>query len=174
MQFEILLSDPAFERITLPYVQWLARLGVEARVRTVDPAQYQRLTDSYDYDMAVNVVANSDSPGGEQLAMWSCAAASQEGGDNLSGVCDPVVDALVAKVIAAPDRAALLTATHARDRVLLANWYMVPHWHLRYRWVAYWNRFGRPAQPVRTGVALDSWWFDPAMAGATDAARAKP
>ena len=174
MQFEILLSDPAFERITLPYVQWLARLGVEARVRTVDPAQYQRLTDSYDYDMAVNVVANSDSPGGEQLAMWSCAAASQEGGDNLSGVCDPVVDALVAKVIAAPDRAALLTATHALDRVLLANWYMVPHWHLRYRWVAYWNRFGRPAQPVRTGVALDSWWFDPAMAGATDAARAKP
>ena len=170
-RFEILLSQAAFERVSLPYVQWLARLGIEARVRTVDPAQYQRLLDTYDYDMTVTVVPESDSPGNEQYGFWTCGAAKNIGGDNLMGVCDPVVDALVAKVVNAPDRPALLAATHALDRVLLWGWYVVPQWYLQGVRIAYWDRFGRPPQPVRTGLAFDSWWVDPVRAAATDAAR---
>jgi len=170
-RFEILLSQAAFERVSLPYVQWLARLGIEARVRTVDPAQYQRLLDTYDYDMTVTVVPESDSPGNEQYGFWTCGAAKNIGGDNLMGVCDPVGDALVAKVVNAPDRPALLAATHALDRVLLWGWYVVPQWYLQGVRIAYWDRFGRPPQPVRTGLAFDSWWVDPVRAAATDAAR---
>jgi microcin C transport system substrate-binding protein len=170
-QFEILLSQAAFERVALPYVQWLGRLGIAARVRTVDPAQYQRQLDDYDYDMTVTVIPESDSPGNEQIGFWTCASAKQVGGDNLMGVCNPVVDALVKRVVAAPDRPALLAATHALDRVLLWNWYMVPQWHLQGVRVAYWNRFGRPSQPVRTGLAFDSWWIDPALSAKIEAAR---
>ena len=169
--FEILLDQPAFERVSLPYVQWLARLGIEARVRTVDPAQFQRLTDTYDYDMIVVAIEQSESPGNEQTGYWTCGSVKPEGGYNLMGVCSPVIDDLVHQVVFAPDRAHLVVATHALDRVLLHSWYVVPHWYLQSVRVAYWDRFGRPNKPVRTGLAFDSWWIDPVRAAANDAAR---
>jgi microcin C transport system substrate-binding protein len=152
-------------------VQWLGRLGIEARVRTVDPAQYQRLMDAFDYDMTVAVFPESDDPGNEQLGYWSCASAGQEGSDNLMGVCNPVIDALVKKLINAPDHEHLVPIARALDRVLLWNWYMVPHWYLPYVRVAYWNRFGRPEKPVRSGFVFDSWWIDAKLAEVTDKAR---
>ncbi len=169
--FEILLDQPAFERVALPYVQWLARLGIEAHVRTVDPAQFQRLSDSYDYDMIVAEIGEGESPGNEQTGYWTCGSVNDEGGNNLMGVCSPVIDALVQQIVAAPDRAHLVTASRALDRVLLAGWYVVPHWYLQSVRVAYWDIFGRPDKPVRTGLDFDSWWIDPAKAAAIDAAR---
>lgn len=169
--FEIVLDNPAFERVVLPYVQWLGRLGIDAHARTVDPAQYERLMDTFDFDMTVVAIGESDSPGNEQTDFWTCGSAKQEGSGNALGVCDPVVDALVAKLVSAPDRAHLVTATHALDRVLLSNWYVVPNWYLQSVRAAYWDRFGFPDKPVRTGIAFDSWWIDPARAAANDAAR---
>jgi microcin C transport system substrate-binding protein len=169
--FEILLDQPTFERVALPYVQWLSRLGVEAHVRTVDPAQFQRLVDTYDYDMIVVAIDQSESPGNEQAGYWGCDSVKPEGGYNLMGVCSAVIDDLVHQVVSAPDRAQLVTASRALDRVLLSGWYVVPHWYLQSVRVAYWDRFGRPDKPVRTGLALDSWWLDPARAAITDAAR---
>jgi len=171
LRFEILLSNPAFERISLPYVQWLARLGIEARVRTVDPAQFQRLSDTYDYDMAVEVFGQSESPGNEQRGYWTCESARQEGGSNSAGVCDPAVDSLVETLITAPDRPTLEAATKALDRVLLHSWYVVPHWHVRTIRAAYWDRFARVDIPIRSGLVFDAWWIDPTRAEATDAAR---
>jgi len=169
--FEILLNQPAFERVALPYVQWLSRLGIEARVRTVDPAQYQRLMENYDYDMTVVAIGETESPGNEQNGYWTCDSAKPEGGENLMGVCSPLIDDLVHQVVSAADRAHLVVATHVLDRVLLAGWYVVPHWYLQSVRVAYWDRFGRPDKPVRTGLALDSWWLDPVRAASNDAAR---
>jgi microcin C transport system substrate-binding protein len=171
LRFEIVLSNPSFERVALPYVQWLARLGVDARVRTVDPAQFQRLSDSYDYDMAVEVFGQSESPGNEQRGYWSCDSAKQEGGQNSAGVCDPTIDALVETLINAPDRPALETATKALDRVLLHGWYVVPQWHLASIRAAWWDRFERVDVPIRAGMVFDAWWINPARAAATDAAR---
>ncbi|HBK05933.1 MAG TPA: hypothetical protein DDZ81_08705 [Acetobacteraceae bacterium] len=169
--FEILLDQPAFERVSLPYVQWLSRLGIEARVRTVDPAQFQRLTDTYDYDMIVDTIGETESPGNEQTGYWTCGSVKPEGGYNMMGVCSPVIDDLVQQILSAPDRAHLVVATRALDRVLLAGWYVVPHWYLQSVRVAYWDRFGRPDKPVRTGLAFDSWWLDPVRAAGNDAAR---
>jgi microcin C transport system substrate-binding protein len=170
-RFEILLAQPTFERVALPYVQWLSHLGIEARVRTVDPAQYEQLVDTYDYDMIVVDVDESESPGNEQTGYWTCNAVKPDGGFNSMGVCSPVIDAMVQDIVTASDRAHLVTATKALDRALLAGWYVVPQWHLQSVWVAYWDRFGRPDKPVRTGLAFDSWWVDPVRAAATDAAR---
>ena len=171
MSFEILSGDPTIERVATPYVQWLARLGIDARVRTVDPAQYQRLLDTFDYDMTMVVIPQSDYPGNEQRDFWTCQSAKAEGSSNMMGICNPVIDALVDKLIASPDKAQLLSNTKALDRVLLWNWYGVPNWHYQYSNVAHWNRFGHPVQPVRSGTVFDAWWVDPALAAATDAAR---
>ena len=172
MSFEILSNDPTYDRIETPYVQWLARLGIDARVRSVDPAQYQRRLDSFDFDMTMAVFPESDFPGNEQRDYWTSQSAKAEGSSNMMGVSDPVVDALVAKVIASADRAHLITNTRALDRVLLWSWYGVPNWYYQYFNVAHWNRFGHPSTPVRSGFVFDAWWVDPKLAAATDAARA--
>ena len=172
MHFEILLSDPAFERVTLPYADQLRRLGIDVSVRTVDPSQYQHRMDSFDFDMTVDVFGESDSPGNEQSGYWSCGARDAQGSDNAMGVCDPAVDALIGKIVTAQTKPQLLAATKALDRVLLWNWYLVPNWHLDDVWIAYWDRFGQPGKPVRTGVEFNSWWIDPARAAKIDAIRA--
>jgi microcin C transport system substrate-binding protein len=171
MSFEIVLDDAAFERVALPYVQNLTRLGIDVRVRTVDPSQYQQRMDNYDYDMTVVVFGESDSPGNEQVGYWTCASGKQVGGDNQMGVCDPVVDALVEQLISAPDRDRLITVTRALDRVLLSGWYLVPQWHSQFFRVAYWNRFARPDKPIRAGLDFNTWWLDQKLAAVTDPAR---
>jgi len=169
--FTILLDDPSLERVALPYVQSLQKLGIDARVRTVDPAQYQHLTDDFDFDMIMMIYPESDVPGNELRDYFTCAAAKAQGSFNVPGVCDPAVDALVEKVITAQDRDTLKVAAHALDRVLLWRWYMVPNWDSRTFHIAYWDRFGQPDKPIREGFNFDTWWVDPAKAAAIDAAR---
>jgi microcin C transport system substrate-binding protein len=171
MGFTILVSDPTLERPSLPYAESLRKLGIDARVRTVDPAQYQRLTDDLDFDMTMMVYLQDDVPGNELRDYWSCAAAKSQGSSNLAGICDPAVDALIEKVITAQDREALQTAARALDRILLWRQYMVPNWGSQEFRIAVWDRFGYPDAKVRQGVFFDSWWVDPAKAAATDAAR---
>jgi len=171
MSFEILLADPAFERVALPYVQTLSRLGMDVKVRTVDPAQFQRRTDTHDFDMTVTVIPSGDLPGNELATYWSCASAKAIGGDNLAGVCNPVVDALVNEVITAKDRKELGAAVQALDRVLLSGWYVIPQWHLRAVRAAWWDRYDHPDMPVRPGLVMDRWWFDAGRAAMTDVAR---
>jgi microcin C transport system substrate-binding protein len=158
--FEILLQGPSFERVALPYVQVLQRLGMEPRVRTVDPAQYEVRIDAFDYDMTVGGAPQSLSPGNEQRDFWSCAEARKQGSRNISGICDPVIDELVELVISAPDREQLIARTRALDRVLLWHDYMIPQWHSRTFRVAYWDKFGRPPRNPRYALALDSWWIE--------------
>jgi microcin C transport system substrate-binding protein len=171
-EFEILLNGPSFERVALPYVQWLQRLGVEARVRTVDPAQYQVRMDAFDFDMTVDGMGQSLSPGNEQREFWSCEKVGQAGSRNRAGICDPAIDALVEMVITAPDREELVARTRALDRVLLAQSYVIPQWHNRKFWIAFWDRFGRPSRNPRFDIGFpDSWWLDPARDRALAEAR---
>ncbi len=160
-EFEILLNGASFERVALPYVQWLQRLGIEARVRTVDPAQYQVRTDAFDFDMTVDVIPQSLSPGNEQRDFFTCEKAQQNGSQNIAGFCNPAVDELVELVIGAPNRAALVARTRALDRVLLHNDYVIPQWHIRSFQIAWWDKFGRPERAPRYGLGLEAWWVDP-------------
>ena len=161
LAFEILLVQPAFERIVGPFVQNLKRLGVQASLRTVDTAQYQNRLDDFDFDMIVGSWGESQSPGNEQRDFWGSQAADTRGSRNLAGIKSPVVDALVDKIIEAPSREDLVTATHALDRVLLWGHYVIPHWHITYDRVAYWNKFSRPQVDPKYGIDLYAWWIDP-------------
>jgi len=169
--FEILLGDPSFERVTLPFAKNLQRLGVTARVRTVDSAQYQRRLDDFDFDVTVGGWGQSLSPGNEQADCWTSASAVVPGSRNLAGIKDPVVDALVAQLVAAPDRQALVDRTRALDRVLLWGHYVIPQWHITSFRVAYWDKFGRPPVASKYALGFDTWWLDPAREAALAAAR---
>lgn len=158
--FEILLSEPALERVALPYAENLRRLGIDARVRTVDTAQYQNRSDNFDFDMTVGVFAQSESPGNEQRDFWYSTKADVPGSRNLPGIKDPVVDQLVDLIIAAPDRASLVARTRALDRVLLWGFYLVPQYHNTVDRIAYWDRFAWPKVPSRRGFDLSLWWLD--------------
>jgi microcin C transport system substrate-binding protein len=166
MEFEITLAQKAFERIVAPYARNLAKLGIEVRYRTVDAALYQRKTDTFDFDMVVHVYPESQSPGNELVGMFHSSAAGQEGSNNVVGIKNPVVDALVEKVIYSPDRASLVTAVHALDRVLLHEEYMVPNWYINSHRVAYWDRFDYPETlplyyPNPISWAIGTWWEKP-------------
>ena len=141
---EFLLDSPEFERIVLPYVQNLQKLGIKASVRIVDSAQYKRREDGHDYDIIVDNFAQSNSPGNEQRDFWGSAAADRDGRRNTAGIKNPAIDKLIDKIVFSTDRADLLAATHALDRVLLWNYYVVPHWNYPFERLVTWDIFGRP------------------------------
>lgn len=171
MRFEILLSDTGWERLTGPYIDNLKKLGIEATMRTVDQAQYEERVEQFDFDMIVHRYGQSESPGNEQRNYWSCASAKTNGSQNYAGICDPVVDALIERVIAARSREDLVAATRALDRVLLWGYYLVPHWYIEYDRVAYWKVVARPATSPKYGIDLDTWFANTAEAEAIRAAQ---
>jgi len=170
-KFEFLLDQPEFERVVLPFLQNLGRIGIAATVRTVDPAQYENRMQRFDFDMAVVSFGESLSPGNEQRDYWSAASGKQEGGHNELGIDNPAIDELVNLVVNAPDRPSLVTRTHALDRALLWGFYVVPNWHISNFRVAYWDKFARPPTNPPYGLALDTWWYDKARADALGAQR---
>ena len=147
----------------------MRRLGIKATIRLVDPAQYQKQMDDFDFDMTEGGFGESLSPGNEQRSYWGSAFADVRGSNNLIGIKNPVVDKLVDMIIHAPDRKALIVRTRALDRVLLWNYYVIPNWYLDAFRVAYWNKFGQPKTAPEyagnvTGTAIDTWWYDPQKA----------
>ena len=160
LKFEIILSSPISERIILPFVKNLERLGVTATVRTIDTSQYRRRMDTQDFDMLIGVFGQSMSPGNEQRSFWGTKAADLEGGRNLIGIKDPVIDALIEKIIAASSRKDLVTAVKAIDRVLQWGHYLIPQFHANFDRIAYWDKFGRPKITPTEGNQFVSWWVD--------------
>jgi len=162
---EFLLVSPLFERIVQPYIANLQRLGIKATLRMVDSAQYTRRLNVFDYDIVVGNFAQSDSPGNEQRDFWGSEAAGREGSQNLIGIKDPTIDKLVDYVIFAKNREELVAATHALDRVLLWNDFVVPQWFSPKVRIAYWNRYGQPAKlPGLTPGFMQVWWLDKELA----------
>lgn len=161
MTFEFLLVSPLFERIALPYTRNLKRLGIDARVRTVDSSQYKERLVKYDFDIVVGSWGQSNSPGNEQRSYWGSAAADRKGTRNLTGLKDPVVDELIEGLIASPDRASLVTRTRALDAVLQWHHLVIPNWHVPFDRIVYWNRFGQPKVTPDEGNQFFAWWIDP-------------
>ncbi len=161
--FEMLLSDAAFERISLPFKQNLERIGIDMSVRTVDTSQYRRRTDSYDYDTIVDLWGQALSPGNEQREFWGSAVADKAGGRNSIGIKDAAIDQIVELIVSAPDRESLVTRTRCLDRVLQWHQYVIPHFRSGKELVAYWNKFTRPDKVAKySPIAFDTWWYDEA------------
>jgi microcin C transport system substrate-binding protein len=158
---EFLDSSEALQPHTAPFEQNLRRLGIDARSRIVDAAQYKARTENFDFDVVTAAFGGNPTPGFELRIFFGSAAAAQVGSRNLCGVADPVVDALIEKIGKATSRADLNTDCRALDRVLRAAYYWIPMWYRDDSLLAYWDAFSRPERQPRLGTgAPDTWWWD--------------
>ncbi|PPC98654.1 MAG: ABC transporter substrate-binding protein [Hyphomicrobium sp.] len=160
LAFEILANNNAQEALLLSFARNLEPLGIAARVRVVDSAQYQGRLASYDYDMIQNTWASSLSPGNEQLFRWSAATRDAKGSYNFAGVANEAADAMIQAMLSAKTELEFVSAVRALDRVLLSNDYAIPLFHVPKQWVAHWARMKHPERIPVSGYAIDTWWIE--------------
>ena len=161
LDIEFLTFEPTFDRVIAPYIKNLQAIGVGANIRRVDSAQYQRRAKAFDFDVVTSRFVMSHTPGVEMRNYWGSENANVEGSRNLAGIKDPVIDALIDKVVAAKSRQELTTATRAIDRVLRAGNYWVPQWYKAQHNIAHWDKFSYPpTKPKYSRGAPDTWWYD--------------
>jgi microcin C transport system substrate-binding protein len=158
---EFLIDEPTFQPHHLPFIKNLGTLGIAASLRLVDPVQYRARVDAFDFDITVERFSFSETPGDSLRTYFSSQAAATKGSQNLAGISDPVVDALIDAIVGAKTRPALVTACKALDRVIRAGRYWIPHWYKASHWVAYWDVFGRPPNKPRYSRGIpETWWYD--------------
>jgi microcin C transport system substrate-binding protein len=159
--FEFLIDEPTFEPHHMPFIKNLRTLGIEATLRIVDPVQYRARVDDFDFDVTVDRFGFSTIPGDSLRVYFSSLAAATKGSQNLAGIADPAIDALIDKIIAAQTRAELVTAARALDRVIRSGYYWVPHWYKASHRIAFWDVFGHPPTKPRYSRGIpETWWYD--------------
>jgi microcin C transport system substrate-binding protein len=166
---EFLLDEPSSQPHHMPFIKNLATLGIEATLRIVDSVQYRKRVDDFDFDLTVQRFGFSSTPGDSLRSYFSSQAAAMRGSQNLAGISDSAIDALIDKIIAADNRTSLTTACRALDRVIRSGRYWVPHWYKASHWLAYWDVFGRPATKPRYARGVpETWWYDGEKAATID------
>ena len=158
---EFLIDEPSFQPHHMPFIRNLKVLGIDASLRIVDPVQYRARRDDFDFDVTIDRFSFSSTPGDSLRSFFSSQAAALKGSNNLAGIADPAVDALIEAIIAAGSRSALVTACRALDRVIRSGRYWISNWYKASHWIAYWDVFGRPsAQPRYFRAIPETWWYD--------------
>jgi microcin C transport system substrate-binding protein len=166
---EFLIDEPSFQPHHMPFIKNLGTLGIEATLRVVDPVQYRKRVDDFDFDLTIQRFAFSSTPGDSLRSYFSSQAAAMKGSQNVAGISDPVIDALIDKIIAADSRTSLTTACRVLDRVIRSGRYWVPHWYKASHWLAYWDVFGRPTVKPRYARGVpENWWYDREKAAKID------
>ncbi len=161
VQVEFLIDDPVSQPHHNAFIKNLGTLGIEATLRIVDPVQYRKRVDDFDFDIVVQRFGFSNTPGDSLRTFFSAKAAGIRGSQNVGGIADPVIDALIERVIAADTRPRLIAACKALDRVIRSGRYWVPHWYKPSHWLAFWDVFGRPEAPPRYARGIpETWWYD--------------
>ncbi len=168
---EFLSNSKAFERITSPFIKNLKRLGIQANFRVVDGAQYQARLNDFDFDVSTRRFAFEATLSDPIKEYWTSRSASVPGSSNLSGIADPVIDALTDKILEANSKQEMIVAARALDRVLRAGYYWIPQWHKNTHAVAIWDMFGYPPEPPQYFFPVEElWWIDPEKAKIIDEA----
>jgi microcin C transport system substrate-binding protein len=172
-EVELLTNAPLFERVFLFYKPALERLGIAVSVRTVDEAHYENRLRNWDFDIITFAWGESLLPGNEQRGYWGSLAADQSGSDNVIGIKNPAVDAMIEKIVFAKTQEDLVAAARALDRILLWNQYVVPQWGYAKLRTARWNRFSRPDPLPKYGISAfpTVWWWDADKAAKTGGKR---
>jgi microcin C transport system substrate-binding protein len=158
---EFLIDEPSFQPHHASLIKNLGTLGIDANLRIVDPVQYRKRVDDFDFDLTIERFGFSTTPGDSLRSYFSSRAAAIKGSQNLAGIADPVIDELIERIIAADTRSGLVTACKALDRVIRSGRYWIPHWYKPSHWLAFWDVFGRPAKKPRFGRGIpETWWYD--------------
>jgi microcin C transport system substrate-binding protein len=171
---EFLLDEPSFQPHHATFIKNLGQLGIDASIRLIDAVQFRARVEDFDFDVTVERMSMSPTPGDSLRPYFSSQSAATKGSYNLAGVANPAIDALVEKAIGAGTRADLTTACRALDRVFRAGRYWIPQWYRSTHPIAYWDQFSHPEKPPRytQGVgAPENWWYDAAKAAKLDQAK---
>lgn len=172
ISFEFLIEEPSFQPHHMPFIKNLATIGVDATLRIIDPTQMQARRNDFDYDIVIQRFSFSSTPGDSLRSYFSSQAATLKGSQNLAGIADPAIDAMIEKIIAANTRPELVTACKALDRLIRAGRYWVPHWNKASHWIAYWDQFARPKTKPRYARGVpETWWLDREKAAKLDQPR---
>jgi len=161
VRFEILLYDTGFERIVLPFIENLKRLGIHAQARRIDVNQYIERMRDFDFDMLISTFPQSLSPGGEQRNYWHSSAVDRRDSRNLAGIKSKAIDKLIEHVVLAKSREDLITASRALDRALQWSFIVIPNWHVSYDRLAYWPPITEPEKHPKYNLDLNAWWSAP-------------
>ena len=163
LTFEILIFSKRIERVVQNFVNNLKQLGIDAKIRLADAAQYQQRVEAFDFDMIYGGFAQSLSPGNEQRDFFGAAAADMKGSQNFPGIKDPTIDEVIEKLINAPTREQLITCTKALDRLLQWGFYLIPAFHSSTEKLAYHKKLKHPQQHPTYTIDIWGWWVDPAV-----------
>lgn len=164
VKIEFLLHQVEQQRHLMPYLRHLKRLGIQANIRMVETAQYYERLRNYQFDMIVDSMPQSLTPGQEQKQFWSSQAAKQVGNYNYAGIQNPAIDAVIKQVIQAQNREQVIESTRALDRLLRAGYYHIPTYGTGEYWYAYWNMYQQPKLKPKLSAGIDYWWVDAAKA----------
>jgi microcin C transport system substrate-binding protein len=173
-KIEFLADEPSLQPHHAPYIKNLGTLGIEASLRLVDPVQYRARVEDFDFDMTIERFSMSATPGDGMRPFFTSQAAKTKGSYNLAGIANPVIDALIEKILGADNRADLTVACRAFDRVFRAGRYWVPQWYRTSHPLAYWDVFDHPAKLPRyfgSVGAIEMWWFAPGKAARLEQAK---
>jgi microcin C transport system substrate-binding protein len=171
---EFLLDEPSFQPHHAAFIKNLVQLGIDAGIRLIDAVQFRARVEAFDFDVAIERLTMSATPGDSIRPYFSSEAAATKGSYNLAGIANPAVDALIEKIIAAENRSDLTFACRALDRVFRAGRYWVPQWYNTSHRLAYWDQFSHPAKSPRyaSGAGVrDNWWYDAAKAAKLEQAK---
>lgn len=158
LSFEVMTQNEGQEKMALAYQRTLRLIGINMTIRTVDDAQYQARSNSFDYDMVVMSYTSSLSPGAEQFNRWGSASRDQNGSFNYAGVADPAIDHILKQMVDAKGLEDFQASVRALDRLLVAGHYVVPLYYSVERRVARWKRINHPEQLPMLGYQLPTWW----------------
>lgn len=159
VEIEFLIDMKSFQMVVAPMIKNLAVLGIKAKIRLVDDSAYQTRLKNYDYDIIVHIFSGGMMPGDEQFVYWHSSQKDIVGGNNMVGTANPAIDYLVQKISDSKNKDQLKIYTKALDRILLANFYVIPQWHNQSYRIVYTNKFAMPSNPPAYSLALDTWWM---------------
>jgi microcin C transport system substrate-binding protein len=171
---EFLLDEPAFQPHHATFIKNLGQIGIDASIRLIDAVQYRARVEAFDFDVTVQRMSMSATPGDSLRPYFASQAAATKGSNNLAGVANPAIDALIEQAISAETRADLINTCRALDRVFRAGRYWVPQWFRATHPIAYWDLFSHPEKLPKyaQGVgAPENWWSDPTKAAKSEQAK---
>lgn len=160
LDIEFLERSQSFDRIILPYVENLKKLGVNANYNRVDPAQYQNRRQSHDFDVRFAGYSSNLVEGAGLEQKYGCA--DVEDIFNPAGYCNEVVDILAKRIQEVKTYDEMAAIVRALDRIMRYDYMMVPVWMLQENWVAYFDMYEYPETLPEFGLGyLDYWWINP-------------
>lgn len=160
IRIELLMQQENPQRELMPFVRNLKRLGIQVQLRQVDVPQYMERIRHQDFDMMVLKLPQTLTPGKEQAQFWGSAAADEAGNYNYSGIKNPVIDQMIAKIVAAKTREEVVLYTRVLDRLLRAGYYQILTYGKPERWFAYWDIYRQPSVKPKLSVGWEYWWVD--------------